>query len=101
MRILSQSIWRKGVALVIAMIAFVFVYETRILDSQYEALQDYFSSPDEPIPGRTLKFAATAYCKGATTASGVTARTGVAAGDPALLPVGTVINVATGLSKYN
>jgi 3D (Asp-Asp-Asp) domain-containing protein len=101
MRILSHSLWRKAVALVIAITGFVFLYETRILDSQYEALQDIFTPADQPLPGRKLNFAATAYCKGATTASGITVRTGVAAADPGLLPVGTVVNIATGDSKYN
>ena len=40
--------------------------------------------------GTPLAFTATAYCKGETTASGVGVRTGVAAADPALLPVGSV-----------
>jgi 3D (Asp-Asp-Asp) domain-containing protein len=101
MRILSHSLWRKTAALVIAVTGFVFLYETRILDSQVEALHDMFTSPDQPLPGRKLKFASTAYCKGATTASGVPARTGVAAADPALLPVGSVVNIATGDAKYN
>ena len=101
MRILSHSLWRKAVALVIAITGFVFLYETRTLDSPYEALHDFFRSADQPLPGRKLNFAATAYCKGATTASGVTARTGVAAADPGLLPVGSVVNIATGDPKYN
>jgi 3D (Asp-Asp-Asp) domain-containing protein len=101
MRILSHSLWRKAVALVIAVTGFVFLLETRILDSQYVALQGMFVSADKPLPGRRLDFAATAYCKGATTASGVAAQTGVAAADPALLPVGSVVNVSTGSPKYN
>jgi len=101
MRILSHSLWRKAVALVIAVTAFVFLLETRILDSQYEALQSIFGASDQPLPGRRLNFAATAYCKGATTASGVAARTGVAAADQALLPVGSVVNVAAGNQKYS
>jgi 3D (Asp-Asp-Asp) domain-containing protein len=100
MRILSHSTRRKAMALVIAMTGFVLLYETRILDSQYEALQGIFWG-DQPLPGRRLNFAATAYCKGQTTASGVAARTGVAAADPQLLPVGSVVNVATGEQKYN
>jgi len=101
-RILSHSTRRKVVALFIAIVGFVLLYETRILDSQYEALQGlFFSGNDQPLPGRRLDFAATAYCKGSTTTSGVAARTGVAAADPQLLPVGSVVNVATGVPKYN
>jgi 3D (Asp-Asp-Asp) domain-containing protein len=101
-RILSHSTGRKVMALFIAMFGFVLLYETRILDSQYEALQGFFfSGGDQPLPGKRLNFAATAYCKGSTTTSGVAARTGVAAADPQLLPVGSVVNVATGEAKYN
>jgi 3D (Asp-Asp-Asp) domain-containing protein len=102
MRILSDSFWRKAVALVIAMIGFVLLYETRIFDSQVEVLQGILlGAREQPLPGRRLGFAATAYCKGSTTTSGVTARTGVAAADPALLPVGSVVNVAAGSQKYS
>lgn len=100
-RILSHSTGRKVAALFIAMVGFVLLYETRILDSQYEVLQGFFFSGDQPLPGKRLNFAATAYCKGSTTTSGVAARTGVAAADPQLLPVGSVVNVATGEPKYN
>ena len=96
-----HSTRRKVVALFIAIVGFVLLYEIRILDSQYEVLQGFFFSGDQPLPGRRLDFAATAYCKGSTTASGVAARTGVAAADPQLLPVGSVVNVATGVAKYN
>jgi 3D (Asp-Asp-Asp) domain-containing protein len=99
--ILAYSLWRKAVALVALMLAFVFFYETRIFDSGYAAIQQLFSDSGAPPPGSRLQFAATAYCKGSTTASGVVVRTGVAAADPQLLPVGSVINVATGAPKYN
>jgi 3D (Asp-Asp-Asp) domain-containing protein len=48
-----------------------------------------------------LQFSATAYCKGSTTASGVEVRTGVAAADPSLLPVGSVVTVTTDNKRYN
>ena len=54
-----------------------------------------------PPAGSRLQFSATAYCKGTTTASGVGVRTGIAAADPTLLPVGSVVNVATGDERYN
>ena len=101
MRILSNSLWRKALALVIAMVGFVLLYETRIFDSQYAVFQRILSEGGQPPPGSRLNFSATAYCKGSTTASGVTVRTGVAAADPQLLPVGSVVNVATGVAKYN
>lgn len=100
MRLISRSIWRKLVVLVAAVVAFVLAYETRMLDSQYLSLQSVIGEP-QPSPGARLDFNATAYCKGTTTASGVGVRTGIAAADPALLPVGTVLNIATGDQRYN
>jgi 3D (Asp-Asp-Asp) domain-containing protein len=58
-------------------------------------------NPTLPTAGPRLAFTATAYCKGKTTASGVDVRTGIAASDPAILPVGSVVNIATGAVKYN
>ena len=53
-------------------------------------------------PGvRTCGSRATAYCKGTTTASGVNVRTGIAAADPDLLPVGSVIQVYRLGERYN
>jgi 3D (Asp-Asp-Asp) domain-containing protein len=101
--LLSQSLGLKIVALVVAVMGFVLIYETRMLDSGYAAWQAMLTTEGalKPAPGAVLPFSATAYCKGTTTASGVVARTGVAAADPTLLPVGTVLNVATGDTKYN
>ena len=100
MRIISRSIWRKLAVLVVAVLGFVLGHETRILDSGYLSLRSMMGSP-EPEPGSVLDFEATAYCKGTTTASGVRVRTGIAAADPQLLPVGSVVNVATGDPTYN
>ena len=58
-------------------------------------------SAASPSPGRRLRFTATAYCKGTTTASGVNVRTGIAAADPDLLPVGSVIQVDRLGERYN
>jgi 3D (Asp-Asp-Asp) domain-containing protein len=100
MRLISRSIWRKLVVLVAAVVAFVLLYETRMLDSTSEALHNIIH-PGEAAPGRQLRFQATSYCKGTTTASGVQVRTGIAAADPQLLPVGSVINVTVGDNRYN
>src|SRR5262249_39024813 len=51
--------------------------------------------------GARLRFSATAYCKGTTTASGTAVRTGIAAADPELLPVGSVIQVESLTTRYN
>jgi 3D (Asp-Asp-Asp) domain-containing protein len=95
-------IWtRKSVrlaALIVAVTAFVAVYEARVLDSRSGA---WMLGNDQPTSGARLTFSATAYCKGQTTASGVRVRTGIAAADPTLLPVGSVVDLLTGDAKYN
>jgi 3D (Asp-Asp-Asp) domain-containing protein len=98
MRVISGSLWRKLLALVIAITGFVFLYETRIFDST--ALHSLIGDA-KPAAGSLLPFSATAYCKGHTTASGTKVRTGIAAADAALLPVGSVLNIGTGDARYN
>ena len=100
MRVISRSTWRKLSVLIIAVVGFVFLYEAQMFDSR-NALWQTMTTGGTPRPGAQLPFNATAYCKGTTTASGVGVRTGIAAADPALLPVGSVINIATGDSRYN
>ena len=98
MRVISGSLWRKLLALVIAITGFVFLYETRIFDST--PLHSFIGDP-QPAAGSRVPFNATAYCKGQTTASGVGVRTGIAAADAGLLPVGSVLNIAAGDARYN
>jgi hypothetical protein len=94
MMLISQSFWRQAVATSIAAIVLVFVWQTTTRDSRYAARE---ARPVETTgvlqAGAQLQFTATAYCKGETTSSGVVVRTGVAAADPALLPVGTVMRI--------
>ena len=72
----------------------MFLYEASIPDSRQAARQAMVAEATGlPQAGAQLAFTATAYCKGETTASGVGVRTGIAAADPALLPVGTVVRV--------
>jgi 3D (Asp-Asp-Asp) domain-containing protein len=99
-RVLSRSIWRKLVATFIAVVGFVLAYEVSMFDSR-DAVSAGVIDPTRPAAGTRQLFTATAYCKGTTTASGVNVRTGIAASDPALLPVGSVINVTTVNTKYN
>jgi 3D (Asp-Asp-Asp) domain-containing protein len=99
---LVQSTRRRLFALVVAVIIAAAAYETRMLDSGYTAWLEMISSEDEaPAPGAHLVFDATAYCKGTTTAAGVNVRRGIAAADPKLLPVGSVVTLATGDPEYN
>ena len=99
---ISRSFWRKVVATLGAAVGFVFVYETTIRDSRYAARQAAMADTSAaPHPGAQLRFTATAYCKGETTASGVVVRTGIAAADPTLLPVGTVVRIDTAKGLYD
>jgi 3D (Asp-Asp-Asp) domain-containing protein len=97
---ISRSTGRKIVATSTAAVAFALLYETTILDSRYAARQVEVREA-KPAPGAKLRFTATAYCKGTTTASGVNVRTGIAAADPDLLPVGSVIQVERLGDRYN
>jgi 3D (Asp-Asp-Asp) domain-containing protein len=99
-RVISRSVWRKLVVMVVAMVGFVLAYEVSVFDSRDEAPPGVLD-PTRPAAGARQLFSATAYCKGTTTASGVSVRTGIAASDPSLLPVGSVVNVTTGNQKYN
>ncbi len=97
-----RSTWRKITATIIVSVGFVFVYEATIRDSRYAARQAMLREmTGTPLPGARLTFQATAYCKGTTTASGVSVRSGIAAADPELLPVGSVIRVDTRDTKYS
>jgi 3D (Asp-Asp-Asp) domain-containing protein len=85
----------------IAAALFVATYEVTIPDSQYAAWQHVVHESARPGPGDRLAFSATAYCKGITTASGATVQTGVAASDPTLLPVGSVVQIESLPTRYN
>ena len=78
------------------------MYEATILDSQYAARLATQGDPTaRPTPGARLAFGATAYCKGMLTTSGVAVQSGVAAADPELLPIGSVVQVDELPPKYN
>src|SRR3982751_6141517 len=100
--LISRSIGRKVVATATAATAFVLLYEVTVMDSRF-ALRQVAEQGDTAAPaaGARLRFTATGYCKGTTTASGVNVRTGIAAADPELLPVGSVIQVYKLGERYN
>lgn len=97
--VLSRSLWRKLTVAGIAIIGFVLLYEVSMFDSRGAAPQELME-PALPVAGSRLLFTATAYCKGTTTASGVRVRSGLAASDPAILPLGSVVNITTEDPKY-
>jgi 3D (Asp-Asp-Asp) domain-containing protein len=99
--IIARSLWRKAIVTAVAGAGFVSLYEVTILDSEHAARQASLrETTAAPSPGARLAFSATAYCKGVTTTSGVAAQTGVAAADPRLLPVGSVIEIDSIETRY-
>lgn len=100
--LISRSFWRKAVVTAVAAAGFASVYEVTILDSRYAARQATLrESTAMPSAGARLAFTATAYCKGTVTASGAYVRRGMAAADPDLLPVGSIVDVDAGDPRYD
>ncbi len=99
--ILSRSSTRKLVVTCVAVGALIFAYEATTFDLLPWGGQSGAVDPAAPVPGARLQFTATAYCKGTTTASGAEVRTGIAAADDDILPVGSVVNVTAENAKYN
>ena len=103
--LISRSLGRKLAATATVAFGFVLMYEATVMD--FRDIPRLVQSPsaedeaDLPVPATHLRYKATAYCKGTTTASGVNVRTGIAAADPDLLPVGSVIQVYKLGEKYN
>ena len=98
MPILVTSLRRKILVTLAAIAAFVVLYQASIHDSR-SAREAAVHDPT--TSGSKLQFVATGYCTGTRTASGVNVRTGIAAADPALLPVGSVITVNVPDAKYS
>ncbi len=102
MKGISHSLWRKLVATFVVAAGFVLLYQATIRDSRYAAQQALsLESMADPGPGLRLRFDATAYCKGEVTASGLPPRSGIAAADPEVLPVGSVIQVSKMGARYD
>ena len=99
--VLARYTWLKVTVLLAAVIGFVFLYESQMRDSRNTAWETMTNPDGSPMPGARLPFSATAYCKGTTTASGVGVRNGIAAADPSILPVGSVLSIAIGDNRYN
>jgi 3D (Asp-Asp-Asp) domain-containing protein len=100
-RIISRSSTRKLVVTCVAVGALILAYEATTFDLLPWGGQSGGVDPSAPVPGARLQFTATAYCKGTTTASGAEVRTGIAAADDDILPVGSVVNVTAENVKYN
>src|SRR5688572_24956845 len=98
---LNRSTGRKFLVTFVAVVAFAALYEVTVMDSRFAARQSDQELTAAPAPGIRLRFTATGYCKGTTTASGVNVRSGIAAADPDLLPVGSVVQIDKLPERYN
>src|ERR1700749_104226 len=100
--IISGRFWRKPIVTAIVAIGFVSLDEVTALDSKYVArLATLHETSAPPLTGSRLSFSAPAYCKSLVTPSGVAGQSGVAAAEPELLPVGSVIEIDSLSQKYN
>jgi len=80
---------------------FVLLYEATVIDSRsVDAAAAMAAAEIVPEPGARMVFEATAYCKGHTTKSGVRVQAGIAAADPRVLPLGSVIQVGGVPDQY-
>lgn len=83
--------FRVIAAAAVGLLLVLAVFTTRTRDST----EEIFDTAGRPRLGVPIRFDATAYCKGDTTAAGVAVRSGIAAADPTLLPLGSVIAIET------
>ncbi len=100
-RVLSRSNSIRLVVMMSVIGALLVTYEATTFDLLPWGGMHGVLNPSAPVAGARLDFSATAYCKGTTTASGAQVRTGIAAADDSILPVGSVVNVATDNLRYN
>ena len=102
--VLAGSFWRKVVVTAVAAVGFVSLYEATMLDSKEAVVAGTVGGSTTippPEPGARLMFTATAYCKGLTTRAGAPVQAGIAASDPVLLPLGSVVDLDSPDSRYD
>jgi 3D (Asp-Asp-Asp) domain-containing protein len=101
--LLTRSLKQKIAATCGAIFGFVLLYDVTMLDSRSTeaSVIEIHETTARPAAGLRLRFSATAYCKGTTTAAGTAVRSGVAAADPDLLPVGSVVQIDSLSQRYN
>ena len=94
---LAGSIGRKAIVMLVAVGGFVWLYEATMFDpllvTRLRLVSESDPIPSPAPPGARLAFTATAYCRGQMTSAGVTPRRGVAAADPSLLPLGSIVQI--------
>jgi 3D (Asp-Asp-Asp) domain-containing protein len=92
--ILMRSAGRKVAVTAVAALGLAFLFDVTVFDSRHAArLAELREVVTPRKTGSSLRFTATFYCKGTTTASGVNVRNGIAAADPKLLPIGSVVRI--------
>ena len=79
---LAGSFVRRMLLAGVLIAAAVLVYEVTVSEE-----------PTQAAARAVARYVATAYCKGQTTASGVPVRAGIAAADPRVLPLGSIIRI--------
>jgi len=100
--IIARSGFLKIAVTTVAVAGFVALYEATMLDSRDAApLVDMSQLLPRPATGARLDFAATAYCKGQITAAGTAVQAGMAAADPDLLPLGSVVRIDSLDDRYD
>jgi len=92
MLLLSRSLRRKLLATALSAMVFMLLYQATVIDSRSVASVGTAAVTTSGKGGHGT-FEATAYCRGTTTASGILVRAGIAAADPKILPIGSVIQV--------
>jgi 3D (Asp-Asp-Asp) domain-containing protein len=97
--LLSRSLRRKLLATALSVGVFTLLYQATVIDSR-SVSSPGLSAVGPPAMNTRAAFQATAYCKGQTTASGVAVRAGIAAADPKVLPIGSVIRVDGAGERY-
>ena len=98
----SFSTGRKVLATAVAALVLAFLFDVTVFDSRTVGrLAELRAAGVRPQAGSKLPFTATFYCKGTTTASGADVKNGMAAADPDLLPIGSVIRIDSLGKKYD
>jgi 3D (Asp-Asp-Asp) domain-containing protein len=95
---LSRSLRRKLLATGLSAVVFTLLYQATVYDSRTAGIGSGGVAP--PTRGIRATFEATAYCRGETTASGIKVRAGMAAADPKVLPIGSVIQIDRVGARY-
>lgn len=89
---------RTALVALLVMGGLAWLLQETVLDSRVTARLWHLLVPDSSdseaeavVPGEA--FTATAYCKGQVTAAGVAPRRGIAASDPRVLPLGSLVEI--------